>query len=100
MRQIDERIRHHVIICGFGEFGRAVLKYLGTTSLPVVFVEIDPEREAQLRKTGCPYVRGSAVDPKVLEAAGVRRARVLVAGVGDESVNLSIVMLARELNPF
>ena len=45
-------------------------------------------------------MRGSAVDPKVLEAAGVRRARVLVAGVGDESVNLSIVMLARELNPF
>lgn len=99
VRKIDERIRHHVIICGFGEFGWAVLKHLGTTSPPVVFVEIDPEREAPLRRTGCPYVRGSAADPKVLEAAGVRRARVLVAGTGDESVNISIVMLARELNP-
>jgi len=43
VRNIDEKIRHHVIICGFGEFARAILKYLGTTSPPVVFVELDPE---------------------------------------------------------
>ena len=65
----------------------------------MVFVELDPELEAELRKTGRPYVRGSAVAPEVLEAAGVRRARVLVAGTGDEAVNISIVMLARVLNP-
>ena len=99
MRKIDERIRNHVIICGFGRFAEAVLKHLGRTAPPVVFLELDPELEAQLRKTGHPYVLGSAVDPTILDAAGVRRARGLVAGTGDEAVNISIVMAARELNP-
>jgi voltage-gated potassium channel len=99
MRAVDERIRDHLIICGFGQFAKAFLKYLGTTSPPIVFVERDPELETQLRETGHPYVRGSAVDPDILEAAGVRRARGLVAGTGEEAVNISIVMLARELNP-
>ena len=91
MSAVDERLRDHVIICGFGEFAKAILEYLGTASPAVVFVERDPELEAQLRATGHPYVRGSAVDPEILEAAGVRRARVLVAGTGEESVNISIV---------
>jgi voltage-gated potassium channel Kch len=99
VRKIDERIRNHVIICGFGRFAEAVLKHLGTTAPPVVFLELDPELEAQLRRMGHPYVLGSAVDPNILDAAGVRRARVLVAGTGDEAVNISIVMAARELNP-
>ena len=99
MKKIDERIREHVIIYGFGLFAQAILKYLGTTPPPIVYVELDPELEAQLRATGRPYVPGSATDPEILEAAGVRRARVLVAGTGDEAVNISIVMAARELNP-
>ena len=99
MTAVDERIRDHVIICGFGQFAKAVLEHLGTASPPTVLVERDPELDAQLRETGRPYVRGSAVDPEILEAAGVRRARVLVAGTGEEAVNISIVMLARELNP-
>jgi voltage-gated potassium channel len=99
VRKIDERIRNHVIICGFGRFAEAVLNHLGTTAPPVVFVELDPQLEARLRGTGHPYLLGSAVEPAILDAAGVRRARVLVAGTGDEAVNISIVMVARELNP-
>lgn len=99
MTKLDERIRSHVITCGFGRFAEAVLNHPGTTAPPVVFVELDPQLEARLRRMGHPYVLGSAVDPTILDAAGVRRARVLVAGTGDEAVNMSIVMAARELNP-
>ena len=99
VKKIDERIRDHVIICGFGRFSQAVLKHLGTTAPPAVFVELNPDLEPRLRAMGHPYVLGSAIDPIVLEAAGVRRARVLVAGTGNEAANISIVMAARELNP-
>ncbi len=99
MKMIDERIRDHVIICGFGRFAQAVLKHIGTTPPPIVFVELDPEFEAQLLEMGHIYVLGSAIEPTILDAAGVQRARILVAGTGDEMVNISIVMAARELNP-
>jgi voltage-gated potassium channel Kch len=48
MTAVDERIRDHVIVCGFGQFTKAVLEYLGTTSAPIVFVEPDTELETQL----------------------------------------------------
>jgi voltage-gated potassium channel len=97
--KIDERIRDHVIICGFGGYAHAVLKHLGPTPPVIVFVERDRELETPLRQMGRPYVLGCATDLTVLERAGVRRARVLVAGTGDEATNISIVMAARELNP-
>lgn len=62
---MDERTGNHVIICGFGRFAQAVLKYLGTTPPPIVFVELDPELEAQLREVGHPYVLGSTRYPLV-----------------------------------
>jgi voltage-gated potassium channel Kch len=97
--EIDQRIRDHVIICGFGRFAHAVLKHLGPTPPVIVFVERDRELEAPLRQMGHPYVLGSATDLTVLDSAGVRRARVLVAGTEDDATNISIVMAARELNP-
>ncbi len=99
MKMIDERIRDHVIICGFGRFAQAVLRHIGTAPPPIVFVELDPDLEAQLLEMGHPDVLGSATEPTILHAAGVRSARILVAGTGDEMVNISIVMAARELNP-
>jgi voltage-gated potassium channel len=99
MKKIDERIRDHVIICGYGRFAQAVLKHLDTTPPLILFVERDRELEAHLQQMGHPYVLGCATDLAVLDGAGVRRARLLVAGTGDEATNISIVMAARELNP-
>ncbi len=99
MKEIDERVRDHVIICGFGRYAQAVLKHLGTPPPVIVFVERNPVQEARLRQMGHPYVLGSATELTVLDGAGVRRARVLVAGTGDEATNISTVMAARELSP-
>ena len=99
MKEIDGRVRDHVIICGFGRYAHAVLEHLGPTPPVIVIVERDRELEAPLQQVGQPYVLGCATDLTVLDSAGVRRARVLVAGTEDDATNISIVMAARELNP-
>jgi voltage-gated potassium channel len=89
VKEIDERVRDHVIICGFVRYAHVVLKHLGPTPPVIVFVERDRELEAPLRQVGHAYVLGCATDLRVLDSAGVRRARVLVAGTEDNATNIS-----------
>ncbi len=42
------RMTGHAIICGFGRVGRAGAQYLATLGMPVVVVDRDPERLADL----------------------------------------------------
>ncbi len=86
----------HWVVCGYGRFGKALVRRLTEAGLAVVVVEADPERTG--RPTG-EWVRGVGVDAGTLGRAGIERAAGLVAGTDDDADNLSIVMTARELNP-
>ena len=99
MQRGIERLSGHLIVCGYGRFGRALIEELGVEARPVVIVELDPAREAELRRIGCAYVLGSALEDLVLREAGIERAGELVACTSSDSDNLFITLSARELNP-
>ena len=99
MRHHIARISGHVIVCGYGRFGRAVIDEIGTDQRPLVVIECDPAREPDLRRLSCPYVLGSALEDDVLREAGVERAQELVACTSSDSDNLFITLAARELHP-
>mgnify|MGYP001764162627 CR=1 FL=1 len=71
----------HVIVCGGGDTGRNIAIELLKTRTPFVVIEIDPAREASLRKLGDEvlYVIGDATDDEML-----RQARIDVAFIGME----------------
>lgn len=101
-KQID-RLANHVIICGVGLTGRHVVREMQVTRTP--FVAID-EDEAHLRslmegedKHDFPYIIGDATEDEVLMAAGLERARALVAALHDDKQNLYVVLTARNVNP-
>jgi len=60
----------HVIVCGYGRFGRVVTGELRHNALPVVVIERDTAREPELDRAEVPYVIGSALEQEVLERAG------------------------------
>lgn len=92
------QLEGHVIICGFGRFGRVVAEELGRNSIPVVVIDLDPAKEAELMRLELLHVIGSAVEDDVLERAGVRTARAIVAGTGSDADNVYITLSAREKN--
>jgi voltage-gated potassium channel len=61
-------------------------------------VAIDHDPAAPDAMGGMHFVHGDATDDAVLLAAGVRRARGIVAGTGNDATNLAIVLSARALN--
>ncbi len=97
-KEIDQ-LRDHVIVCGFGRFGRIVADELRTNDIEVVIVESDASRQADLERHGAPYLIGSAARDEILHEAGVERARAIMIGTGSDPDNVFITLSARQLNP-
>jgi voltage-gated potassium channel len=98
MREI-KKLRDHVIVCGFGRFGRVVVEELTRAGRQVVVVESDADLVPELENSGVEYIIGSAADDEILEAAGIRRAEALVAAVSGDAIGVFIALSARELSP-
>ena len=82
------------VICGYGRFGRAVVRNLRREQVDVVVIDTDA-----LRGDCDECIRGDAAETDVQLEAGVKGAAAIVAGTDDDVSNLSIVMTARKLNP-
>lgn len=101
---MDRRIRQlkgHLIVCGYGRFGRVVVEALRQqrNHPEIVLVEVDPEKQAELERSGMYYVMGSALDEEVLDHAGIRVASDIVIATSSDPDNVFISLSARERNP-
>ncbi len=94
-RNID-RMRDHVIICGWGRVGRSSAGYLHTTGCTVVVVDRDPVRLQGIEHAN---VLGDVTDDAVLAAAGLERAHALIAALDSDADNVYVTLSARALRP-
>lgn len=82
------------IVCGYGRFGKSVVKNLEREHITATIVEAAPDL------TGCDHcIIGSGAESRTLLEADIHNAVGIVAGTDNDINNLSIVMTAYELNP-
>jgi voltage-gated potassium channel len=100
MEQRIDALDQHVILAGLGRVGRQAAQELAAAGTPP-FVVIDPSPAAArlAEERGYLLLAGDATEDGVLERAGVRRARGLIATTASDATNLYIVLSARVLNP-
>jgi voltage-gated potassium channel len=98
MRSVNA-VKDHFILCGYGRVGAAVARELAHEGHPVVVIDADQASRELAVADGLIVVPGDATDDASLEAAGVTRARGLVACVDTDSENVYIVLSARQLSP-
>jgi voltage-gated potassium channel len=99
---MNRKIQHlegHVILVGYGRFGRVVADELKSDSHTLVVIEINPEIEPELIRSGLFYVIGSALDEGVLEAAGIAHASEIVVATASDPDNVFVSLSARGKNP-
>ena len=99
MNRKIHNLHDHVIVCGFGRFGRAVVEELIRDGVPMVVIEADAAKQAVLDTLDALHVRGSALEDSVLEDAGISSARAIVVATGSDADNVYITLSAREKNP-
>jgi voltage-gated potassium channel len=97
-RQVD-RLEGHYMICGYGRVGESVARHFVAHGAPFVIVDNDPESLGRAEADGFLVVRGDGTADDVLEAAGIGRAKGLVAAVGSDAGNIFVTLSARVLNP-
>jgi len=95
----QDDLRDHVVIAGAGRMGQAVARVLGRSRLPFVLVELDQHRLEFCRDAGVALIYGDATHPLVLEAAGLKEARLLLVTTPDPVTTLAVVRHSRRLRP-
>ncbi len=98
MEKVLEKIRDHIIICGYGTEGRHAAEELDRSNAPVVIIERDAELAAKLLDEDRIVVQGDATHDDILLKAGVKTARALIAAVHEDSENVFVTLTARGFN--
>jgi voltage-gated potassium channel len=95
-KEID-RLRGHVIVCGLGQVGSAIVDDLARSGHEVVAVD---QREDQ---AGIPdsvrVLAGDATDDEVLDRAGLAHASTLVLAMDADASNVFVALSARRTRP-
>jgi voltage-gated potassium channel len=94
-----DKLKNHVIVCGFGRIGVMLAKELAAARAPFVVLERGDKRFAEVAELGFLCLQADATDEEALIAAGVQRAKVLATVLPDDAANVFITLSARSLNP-
>ena len=93
------RMHDHVIICGYGRIGREIGEQLLQENVPILVVELDPQRSQAAKERGLRVLEADATGDETLMEAGLHRCRSLVAALPSDAANLYVVLSARGLEP-
>jgi hypothetical protein len=90
----------HVIVCGLGRRGLRLVEQLRQRGECVVVIDHDANNDelSHCRQLGAIVLVGPANDRWLLQRACVRRAKALVAIMGDDGINMETAVLAHEVN--
>lgn len=98
-QSMRKKLSHHIVVCGQGRLGKAVVEVLQENTKPFIVVEEQTEICLALEEAGIPFVQGDATREDVLLDAGVDRAKTFLSCLGDDAHNVFAILLARQLQP-
>jgi voltage-gated potassium channel len=94
-----ERLRDHIIICGYGRVGRQVAEEFRAAGERYVVLDYREEAIAYAREHDDLMIEGNGTEDEDLAKAGLDRAKGLVVASDDDADNLYITLSARSARP-
>jgi voltage-gated potassium channel len=102
MQKDIAKLSDHIVVAGAGGTGKHVIEELAATQTPFVAIDRNVHTLQQVSQEFCGgrmlYVHGDATVDHVLLAAGLERARGVVAALTHDKDNLYVTLSARSLN--
>jgi voltage-gated potassium channel len=98
-RRTIDQLRNHYIICGYGRVGRQIGDEFNDAGVPFVVLDFNADALEEARENKVLHIEGNGTDDEDLEAAGLARARGLVASSDSDADNLFITLSARSQRP-
>jgi voltage-gated potassium channel len=102
MKTLKKRLKNHIIVCGYGELGRAVTEELiekGFDKSQIVILDSDSEKAQEAADADVAALCSDATREGSLNHADIVNARFLIAAAGRDDTNVLICLTARSMNP-
>lgn len=96
-KQLDQ-LENHYIVCGYGQMGQIIVQELTDHKIPVVVIDNEEALVIRFREKNILHLTADATAEENLLAAGILKAKGLVAVVNKDTDNVFIVLTARDLN--
>lgn len=88
----------HIVITGFGQVGKALMRHLLSLDMPVLVLDYDHRRVREAWLRGLPVFYGNAARSDVLRAAHIHAARLVVVALPDPAMSSRVITLVRRLS--
>lgn len=94
-------LTNHVIVCGYGRYGREIAHHFESMKVPFVVIESDDQIINEIESTAgnILFIHGDSTLDEILIEAGIKNAKSLVIALHNDTCNLYTVLSARQLNP-
>ncbi len=92
-------LEDHVVVCGLGRLGSLVALVLERQNIPYAAIDLDPNVVSRYRSRGQHAINGSVSSEVVLEAAGVKNARMMIISTGDLASSWVAAQHGLRMNP-
>jgi len=93
-----KKLQDHIVLCGFGRFGRTVAGHLQRRQTPFVIIEMDAEKVDEATRLELLCVHGDATEEDMLTRAGVEQARGLLTTLDSDAANVYVTLTAKQMN--
>ena len=92
-------LENHVIVAGYGDAARRLVRVLGGSGVPFAVVTLSPDGAREAEADGLRVLRGDYAKQHILEAVGLGRAKLLVVPDDRPAQTHRVVAVARALAP-
>jgi CPA2 family monovalent cation:H+ antiporter-2 len=96
---VPTRLKDHAVLIGYGRVGRLVGQGLTESGLPMIVIEDAEDAFEQARAVAVEAIHGNAADDRVLRAANLSEARMVLVAIPNAFEAGQIVQQARAANP-
>src|SRR5262249_19815680 len=93
------RRENHVVVAGYGQAARRLVRVLDGSGIPFVITTLSPEGANEAEAEGLPVLRGDASRQHTLLLAGADRPKGLVVADDDPAMAHRVASVARLVNP-
>lgn len=100
-KKMDNKIANldnHYIICGSGEMTDVIIENFKKQNLDFVIIAQEPEALEEYAEAEILSFQGDPTQEKILEKAGISKAKGLISVMGSDVENIVTVLSARTLN--
>jgi len=92
-------LRDHVVLIGYGRVGKLIARDLNARGRGFILIEDQADTAKEAKDAGLNVVRGNALDPEALKAAGIERAAKLLIAIPEGFEGGAVVEAARRIRP-